>query len=446
MPGVTASGFVRKTLPEIVTELENALKAELGDSIDVGPEGPFGQIIGVMAERYSDLWELGEEVYTGATPDGATGVSQDNVCSITGTVREAARASTVTLAATGTAGTVLASGRIVSVVTVGTRFLTTAVATIAAAAAWAGTTGYVVGNRVKNNSRIYECASPGTSAGSGGPTGTATGIPDGTCSWNYLGEGVGVIDVEAEAEETGPSNGSARTITVIETPVAGWSSVINPLDAELGANIEPDPALRLRREDEIRASGNAALEAVRAALLQVDGVTAATVFENVTDTTDGDGVPPHAIECLVRGGDDAEIAAAVFASVAAGIATHGTDTEVVTDSQGIDHTIKFSRPTEKLVYVTLTLIVSSDYPVDGDALVKLAVVAYGDLQASGKNVVASVLAAQAFEVTGVLDASALISIAPTTVPVASTTIAISLRQLAVYDTSRISISKSTEVP
>jgi len=38
--------------------------------------------------------------------------------------------------------------------------------------------------------KIYELTTPGTSASSGGPTGTTAtwdGITDGTCKWRYIG-------------------------------------------------------------------------------------------------------------------------------------------------------------------------------------------------------------------------------------------------------------------
>ncbi|HSC14495.1 MAG TPA: carbohydrate-binding protein, partial [Gammaproteobacteria bacterium] len=44
--------------------------------------------------------------------------------------------------------------------------------------AWAATTAYVVGDRVLNNSNTYICRVAGTSAGSGGPSGSASNILD----------------------------------------------------------------------------------------------------------------------------------------------------------------------------------------------------------------------------------------------------------------------------
>ncbi len=56
------------------------------------------------------------------------------------------------------------------------------------AAAWAGSTAYVVDDYVTNNGIVYRCSVAGTSAASGGPTGTGSApIVDGTASWLFVG-------------------------------------------------------------------------------------------------------------------------------------------------------------------------------------------------------------------------------------------------------------------
>ena len=60
------------------------------------------------------------------------------------------------------------------------------------APAWLGATSYpVAGMLVTNDTgKVYELTTPGTSAASGGPTGTTAtwdGITDGTCKWRYIG-------------------------------------------------------------------------------------------------------------------------------------------------------------------------------------------------------------------------------------------------------------------
>lgn len=58
--------------------------------------------------------------------------------------------------------------------------------TAVAAAAWAALTAYTTGQAVTNDTgKVYVCITAGTSAGSGGPTGTTADITDGTVHWMY---------------------------------------------------------------------------------------------------------------------------------------------------------------------------------------------------------------------------------------------------------------------
>lgn len=54
--------------------------------------------------------------------------------------------------------------------------------------AWALSTAYSVGDRRTNDAgKVYQCITAGTSASSGGPTGTGTDITDGGVHWTYIG-------------------------------------------------------------------------------------------------------------------------------------------------------------------------------------------------------------------------------------------------------------------
>lgn len=52
--------------------------------------------------------------------------------------------------------------------------------------AWTPAASYSVGNRRSNGGNAYQCTKSGTSASSGGPTGTGSAITDGTVIWKYL--------------------------------------------------------------------------------------------------------------------------------------------------------------------------------------------------------------------------------------------------------------------
>jgi len=444
--GVTADGLVPKTFEVIQGEIVSRLRARFGPSLKLSDDSLFGEIVNIQSEREALLWELLEAVVSSDDPDAATQTLLDALCALTGTVREPAIASAVVLTLTGTPLTVVTEGSRASVEEAGDEFVTTADATIEELDAWAPTTAYVIDDRVTNAGKAYISTVAGTSAGSGGPTTTGEAIVDGTATWRFMGEGMGAADAVAQAAETGPTVALSGTITVIETPVSGWDSVINLLDAEVGSLVETDEDLRVRREQELAGAGTSPAPALLAALLRVDGVFAVKLFVNNTSVTDSDGVPPHSVEALVQGGADQDIWDALLANVSAGIGTFGTESGTAEDSEGTDYTVAFSRPEEIEIYVDITLEKDPDtYPIDGDDMVKAAIVAYGDAQSPGRDVVASAISAQAFKVTGVLDVSeVLIDDAPA--PGASTTITITTRQLAVYDTSRITVTSSDGTP
>lgn len=503
--GLTFDGFVSKTLDIIREDLNAALRDAFGNSIDLGDRSIFGQLVGIIAERMAQLWELAEAVNASQDADKATGTALDALSTLTGTFRPAASYSAVTLTLTGTPTTVVPLGSKASTLSTGKAFATDSNATITAASAWAGTTVYTVGARATNASRMYQCTTAGTSAGAGGPTTTATSITDGSVVWTYLGEGTGVIDVSATATETGAIEAFARDITVITTAVGGWSSVINLLDADTGRDVASDLELRLLREAELGGLGSTTVDALRAKLLQVADVETVTIFQNVSDVTDVDGMPPHSVEALVRGpavptaAFDQSIFNLLLANVAAGIPTYGSVIGSAADSEGTSHVVKFSRPTEIPIYVYLGVVKDAlTYPSSGDQLIKEAIVTWGDTLPSGKDVVATGVSAQAFDVEGVLEVSYIgISTAaiatpttwapttaystgntvvnagrmykctaggtsagsggPSTTAASITdgtvtwtylgaTIAVSLRQLAVYDTTRITVSSSNGTP
>lgn len=412
--GLTFDGFVSKTIDIIREELNAALREAFGNSIDLGDRSVFGHIVGIIAERLAQLWELAEAVNASQDPDKATGAALDALCTLTGTFREPASYSAVTLTLTGTPTTIVASGSQVSTLSTGKIFETTELVTITALSAWTITTAYLVGARVTNSGNAYECTVAGTSAGSGGPTTTASSITDGTVTWTYLGAGTGAIDVTANATETGTIEAYARDITEIETAVGGWSNVINLLDADIGRDVASDLELRLQREDELGGLGSTPIDALRAKLLQLSDVLSVTIFENVLDVTDADGMPPHSVEALVRGPTvpttefDDTIRSTLLANVAAGIQTYGTVSGTAIDSQGTSHTIKFSRPTEVPIYIYISVVTDArTYPSNGDDLVAQAIADWGDTLPSGKDAVATGIAAQAFSIEGVLEVDAI---------------------------------------
>jgi hypothetical protein len=450
--GVQLTGFVIKPREVIRAELEAAWRTAYGANLDVDAESSdAGREIDIYADRLTELWEVLQAVYGSFDPDGAEGNALVQLAAITGTLPQGATASTADLVAWGTAGTLLATGRAATGAGVGTNFETTAPGTIVTAPSWATATNYAAGSLVKNGGNLYYAITGGVSGGGGGPTGTGTAIADGAAVWRYIAAATAGVVVPSAAVVLGSVTANAGMLTIIQTPVSGWLGVVNPLDAVRGLDADDDVALRERREAELGAEGNAALEPIRAAVLKPveqggGGASSCSVFENPTDATDGDGIPPHAIEVVVAGGADQDVADAIFASKGAGIATYGTSSRNVTDSAGTVHVVKFTRPTIKPVYVILN--VGKDpslYPAGGDVNVRDAVVAKGDALKMGQDVFSFPLGAAALGVPGVTNVDSVL-IGLTNPPVSSAAITIGPREQADFDTGRTTVNSSNEVP
>ena len=455
VPQLTTAGLQIATLADVRSQINSDWLQAFGASMDVSDGSPDGQQIGIDAEIFALLNELLEAIVSSQDPNKATGAALAAICAITGTKNPGATFSRVTLTLTGTPTATVPDGSLASTLSTGQQFTTAGAGTvtIVAATAWAGTTAYVAGDRRTNASSIYLCTVGGTSAGSGGPTGTTRGvnITDGGVTWRFLGAGTGFVDVATRATVTGPIIAVSGDIVNIDTPTGGWQpgsgGVVNLLDATVGANELTNAQLRVLREQELARPGTSPKNAIRAAMLgDVAGVTSCTVFSNVTDVTDVNGIPPHSVLALVKGGADQDIWDALLANVADGIRTFGTVIGTAVDSEGTPQPEAFSRVTEINVYVSVTLVVDANsFPADGAAQVALAIATNGNARDDGTDVTWSWVLAQCFTVAGVLSGDMpLIGTAPS--PTLSTTIAISLFQRAVWDTSRVSVTATPGTP
>lgn len=384
MAGLDTTGFTPKTLEEIRDEIETDLRTTISSKLDLSDESPAGQFVGIFASKVREIWEQVAAVYASQNPDGASGDALTSLAYLTGTSRRAATKSTVLCTCDLDAGTY-------------------AIGTLIA---------HVSGDPAARFVNAVEVVSAG-------------------------GSNVGIL---FESEETGLIRANATTLTTIAEAVAGWNSVTNPADAELGSEIESDGGLRIRREQELARSGSATVDAVRADVLDVDGVEACSVLENTTGAV-VNGVDPYSIECIVVGGADADVAEAIFDSKAATAGTSGSDSESVVDSQGNAHTIYFTRPAVIEIYIDVELEADAD-TYAGDTAVKEALADFADANYGvGADLIRSRLIAAIFGVAGVLDVSVL-AIDDSVSPVTEANFPIGLREISEVDTARITVTST----
>lgn len=448
--GLLETGLRVKPTAVHYDEMAAALRGKWGDSFAVGLDDPIGQLLAIVAKAAGDIGELVEAVYAARHRHSATRASLDHALLLTGTERAAARESTVDLWLIGTNGTTIPAGSLARSASTGATFATDESAQIVTVASWASSTAYVIGDRRTNASRLYQVITAGTSAGSGGPTTTAADITDGTVHWRYIGEGTAAVEVAATCTVTGATAAVAGDVTVIGTAVSGWSTVDNLEDAVPGRAVATDAEARMQGDADLFRPGAGTPDAIREVLLNLDGVETASVLYNPTDTTDGDGIPPHAVECIVTGGDDQDILDALLTEcVALGIATHssgsGAVTGTATDAEGTEHDVEFSRAAEINFWLEFDVLRNpATFPSTGDAALKAALVAYGNTLETGYDVIPSAFIPTMFGVAGVV--GVVTAEAGTSSSTGPGTWTLTKRQRAVFDTARVTINYTNHTP
>lgn len=302
-------------------------------------------------------------------------------------------------------------------------------------------------NGISRNSAVYTTGTVQVTANTAGTT-----IPAGSLVSNGQNQFsidtqvvVGPSDVElvsVTAVEAGPIQAEAGTIDEIVTPVFGWASVTNLTDfTSIGSNEESDPRLRARRKVAASRNGGSTTPAIYTELANINSVTDVNIH----------WTQPRTINAVVEGGTDAEVAAALFNSVAGGTIYAGTESLYYTDPvTGQAETIRWWRVIEVPVYVHVVLQKLDGYGSTGDALVKQRIVEFfqGDLeiedelvqgQTTGRNVVAAHIHSAPNSVPKCNLRGLYIDINPN--PTSDEDISINFYQRAVTSTALITISE-----
>jgi len=325
--GLTATGLVVMTLADLIDDLEAKLRARLGAGISLDANSPEAFLSGIIAEALALAWEALNELYDAFNPVNAQGVQLDNLAGIIGITRLPASPTTVEVELRGTAGTIIPISSIVSKGTGGDQYTLDAAVTLVA---------------------------------------------------DYFGAGDDGADGQFTAVETGPLQAPISSIDTIVTPVGGWASASNSAAGVPGADVETDAELRVRMAGSGQVIGSTTQEAIRARLLELDGVQVARVYMNLTDTADASGRPGHTVEGVIypAADEDADVAELLWSHVAAGIATYGTTGYTWEDSQGDEHELYWTVASTVAVDVNITLTTNADYPADGDDQVEALVEQY----------------------------------------------------------------------
>jgi uncharacterized phage protein gp47/JayE len=397
MPGLTPTGFEIKTLEQIQESLVTDQRSEIDPGLDVEAETVLGQLNGIFGSALAECWEQLQEVYKTFDRDAAEDDALDSLGTLLGVPRPEDSPSTAPLTLNLDAGTTVPAGSIVALET--------------------------------RNDVQFVSLEPVTNSG--------------FAPANFT--------VDFECTVDGPTAAPAGQLNEIITPVTGWNTATNALDAKLGRLTANNQEYRALLERAVAIQGSATVRAIQADVLQAnedlvgDPIISVTVYENTGDTVDSNGLPGHSIEVLIFDdqdpGNDEVIALRIWRAKAAGIGTYGNVSTIVETDAGDNVEMFFSRPTLKPVWVELTVSVNPAIaPADVADLVKAQIVSFGEqITPPGTDVIALAVRASALQVTSVVDVPEF-TIGFAVSPTEDENLVLGIREVADYDTSRIAVT------
>ena len=236
--------------------------------LDTNPETPAGQLIdgqtALASEKDNDMIYIANMF----NPKNATGVWQDALAAIYFLNRKIALPTYVTCQVRGAYGTTIPYGALVQDVN-GYTFLNTSVVVI----------------------------------GSSGTT-----------------------NIYVRCTETGAVEVAPNTVTQIVTTVPGWDSVTNPSAGITGRDEESQAAFENRRAGSVGKNSHGAVASIYGTIADLNNVVAVLVLENTTNadkTIKGVTLAGHSVYISVYGGDNTDIARAIYNKIDGGVGTQG---------------------------------------------------------------------------------------------------------------------------
>jgi uncharacterized phage protein gp47/JayE len=280
MPNIiNDSGIQTKTLEEIVASIVDGesdapgLRQIYGSDINIDSDTPDGQLVNIFALAVKDVLDLATQVYNSFDPDFAVGRILDQRCAINGIERQGATYTEIYVDVTVNRALTLP----------GLDDSTSTPFTVRDAE----------GNKffLKNTKKF---------------------------------DAGGSASLVFRAEESGPIRALPETINRQVTIILGVTAVNNPSSPTIiGQDEESDYDLRVRRARALSLPAVGTADGILSSLLDVKDVSEAIVYENTSNETDSDGIPGHSIWCIVEGGQDKDVAQAIYLKRNAGCGMKG---------------------------------------------------------------------------------------------------------------------------
>lgn len=334
MAEITSTGIQGKSLNEYLTDIQTGY-TDIDASWNIDTDSPDGQVIGIYSEMFANLDEAVVAAYRSKDPDSATGEALNDIGKITGAQRKAATYSVSPITVTGTFGTVIPAS-------------TSQVRSSADNTVWTVNDAILIGS-----------------------DGTGTGYV--TCA------------------TAGRVTAAPGELSIIGTNLSGWATVTNQSAAVVGNPAETDAAFRVRRTNSVSLAGSNMVDNMYATIANVADVSDVKVYENNLDASDSNGIPGHSIAVVVSGGDQDDIAYAMYTKKNPGAGMYprwdvetdqwidtlpnGVKVDVTSPVTGNVAPITFQRATSLPIFVKVDIKKIGLLPSDIDTRIKNAILA-----------------------------------------------------------------------
>ncbi|BDR73323.1 hypothetical protein K144316041_20310 [Clostridium tetani] len=310
-PYIDKTGFHMPTYVDVRDKLIEDAKSIFGQDIYLDEDSQDYQWISTVSEKIYDAFQIAQHVYNNRGPNIAIGSGLDSIVKINGIKRKPETYSKCLVTISGIKNTVIKNG---------------------------------------------------------------IAIDKGNIKWRLPGTIVvpesGQIDVLAICKISGPIVANPGDITGIYNPTYGWNGVYNKETAELGSYVEDDSKLRKRQSQSTAQASLTMLEGTSGAVAQIKNVRRSKVYENDTNLIDKRGLPPHSITVVVEGGEDKDIANAIWVHKGIGCFTNGDVTIKIIDKKGQVTPINFYRPKYVDIEVTINIKQLNGYTTETTESIK----------------------------------------------------------------------------
>lgn len=296
-----------------------------GGGVNKALTTPQGQLATSLSAIIADKNEQIAMISNQVNPDYAEGIFQDAIGRIYFLDRKPALSTTVTCQCIGVAGTVIP----------------------------AGARAQDIGGN------IYLCTSGGT-------------IP-----------ALGSVDLQFHAQETGPIPCPSGNVTTIYQTIPGWDSITNAAAGVPGTDVESRADFETRRRNSVALNAHGSASSIYANVFNVYGVTDCYVTENSTGTEVNYGateysLASHSVYVSVVGGDDEDVAKAIWDKKDMGCNMNGNTTVTVFDKSYTapypEYEITFERPSALPILFAVSIADRGNLPSDIVDQVRAAIV------------------------------------------------------------------------